>query len=212
MHASDVMTRDVQTLSADASVFDAARLLLSSGIGAAPVLDGEGKLAGIVSEADLIRRADLGTEQRHSWFVQMLTDDIALAADYIRSHARKVADVMTRQVFTAAEQASLGEIATLMQRHRVRRVPIVRDGKVVGIVSRANLLQGLLAHEPKATESPRADEQIRTAVVREIETQHWSPSLPKNVIVENGVVHLWGVVRSATEKELAASPPKPSPV
>jgi len=202
MRARDVMTRQVYSLALDASVYDAARLLLTRGISAAPVLTGDGVLAGIVSEADLMRRAELGTEQHRSWLVRLLgEDDVSVAADYIRSHARKVADVMTRNVVTAGEEATLGQIAVLMEGHRVKRIPIVKDGKPVGIVSRADLLRGLLAYQAEAKSAEQSDEGIRAAVTAELEKYNWSSIWLKNVIVENGVVHLWGAAQSQTEKD-----------
>ena len=148
MHASQAMTRPVVTVSADATVFAAADILLGSRISAAPVVDADGKLVGIVSEADLMNRPEVGTVPAKSWLQRLLADNAFLARDYIRSHSHRVADVMTREVITAREHTQLAEIAKLMERHHIKRVPIVRDGKVVGIVSRANLLQGLLAREP----------------------------------------------------------------
>ena len=137
------------------------------GISAAPVVDADGTLIGIVSEADLMYRAEIGTVPGKSWLQRLLADDAVLARDYIRSHSHRVADVMTKNVVTAEERASLGEIAALMQRHRVKRIPILRGGKLVGIVSRASLLQGLRAREPSALEDPAADETLRTAVAAE---------------------------------------------
>lgn len=199
MRAKDVMTRRVHTVGEDATVFDAARLLLSASISAAPVVSADGTLVGIISEADLMRRADLGTEQKKSWFLRLLADDVAVAAEYIRSHARRAADVMTRDVVTADEDALLGEIASLMESNRVKRVPILKDGKVVGIVSRANLLQGLLAYQPTVEHSEVSDTQIRARVVGELERSLGSSASIRNVIVEHGVVHLWGLARSDTE-------------
>lgn len=200
MFARDVMTRQVHTLPVTASVFDAVRLLLSAHVSAAPVVDAEGKLVGIVSEGDLVHRAELGTEHHRSWLLRLLRDNTSVAADYIKSHARRVADIMTPQVISAGEEATLGDIARLMDEHHIKRVPIVRNGKPVGIVSRANLLQGLLAFKP-ADDSPQAvDENVREAVIVELAKQHWPSTWPMNVVVENGVVHLWGCAPSATAK------------
>jgi CBS domain-containing protein len=145
MRAKQVMTRQIHTVAANASVYEAAQVMLNAGISAAPVVDVDGALIGIVSEADLMYRSEIGTAPGKSWLQRLLSDDAVLANDYIRAHSHRVADVMTKNLVTADEGATLGEIATLMQRHRVKRIPIVRDGKVVGIESRANLLQGLLA-------------------------------------------------------------------
>jgi CBS domain-containing protein len=199
MHASQAMTRPVVTVSADATVFAAADILLGSRISAAPVVDADGKVVGIVSEADLMNRPEVGTVPAKSWLQRLLADNAFLARDYIRSHSHRVADVMTKEVITATEHTQLAEIAKLMERHHIKRVPIVRDGKVVGIVSRANLLQGLLAREPHPADGAN-DEQIRAAVSAELAKHPWSSDVT-NVVVDQGVVHLWGNVGSAPSRE-----------
>jgi CBS domain-containing protein len=201
MNAKQVMSRSVHTVAADASVYDAAHVLLNAGISAAPVVDADGTMIGIVSEADLMYRTEIGTMPGKSWLQRLLADNAVLARDYIRSHSHRVADVMTKNVVTADERTPLADIATLMQRHRVKRVPILRDGKVVGIVSRANLLQGLLARELVPSEDLAADETLRTSVAAEIARQGWSSNLPTSVVAENGTVHLWGYVDSDTVKD-----------
>jgi CBS domain-containing protein len=201
MFAKDVMTRHVHTLPADASIFDAAQLLLSTHVSAVPVIDPAGMIVGIVSEADLVHRAELGTEHQRSWLLRLLRDDTAVAADFIKSHARRVVDIMTTKVVTAGENATLGEIAKLMDQHHVKRVPIVRDGRVVGIVSRANLLQGLLASRPPAAGVVPSDEEIRSAVLVALARHHWTSVWPMNVVVEQGVVHLWGYAPNWTAKQ-----------
>ena len=196
MRAKQVMTRQIHSLAADASVYEAAQVMLNAGISAAPVVDVDGTLIGIVSEADLMYRSEIGTAPGKSWLQRLLSDDAVLANDYIRAHSHRVADVMTKNLVTADERATLGEIATLMQRHRVKRIPIVRDGKVVGIVSRANLLQGLLAREPASSEDPADNEKVRSLVTSELARHGWATNQTACVVAESGVVHLWGFVNS----------------
>ena len=196
MRAKQVMTRQIHSLAADASVYEAAQVMLNAGISAAPVVDVDGTLIGIVSEADLMYRSEIGTAPGKSWLQRLLSDDAVLANDYIRAHSHRVADVMTKNLVTADERATLGEIATLMQRHRVKRIPIVRDGKVVGIVSRANLLQGLLAREPASSEDPTDNEKVRSLVTSELARHGWATNQTACVVAESGVVHLWGFVNS----------------
>lgn len=200
MHALQVMTRPVVTVPADATVFAAADILLGARISAAPVIDADDKLVGIVSEADLMNRPEIGTIPGKSWLQRLLSDDTMQARDYIRSHSHRVADVMTRDVITADERAQVKDIAALMQRHHIKRVPIVRDGKVVGIVGRSNLLQGLLAREPHPSEVSTDDESLRTKAAAELAKQTWL-SGTANVVVDKGVVHLWGVVGSSAAKD-----------
>jgi len=196
MRAKQVMTRQIHSLAADASVYEAAQVMLNAGISAAPVVDVDGTLIGIVSEADLMYRSEIGTAPGKSWLQRLLSDDAVLANDYIRAHSHRVADVMTKNLVTADEGATLGEIATLMQRHRVKRIPIVRDGKVVGIVSRANLLHGLLAREPASSEDPTGNEKVRSLVTSELARHGWATNQTACVVAESGVVHLWGFVNS----------------
>lgn len=200
MRAWQAMTHPVVTVPADATVFAAADILLGSRIGAAPVVDVDGKLLGIVSEADLMNRPEVGTVPAKSWLQRLLADDTRLARDYIRSHSHRVADVMTREVITVGEHVPLAEIAGLLVRHRIKRVPVVRDGKVIGIVSRANLLQGLLARQAHSDESSPSDAKIRDDVRAELATQPWNSSIT-NVVVDDGVVHLWGSVASSLVKD-----------
>jgi CBS domain-containing protein len=200
MYAMKVMTRPVVTVPADATVWAAADILLGSRISAAPVVDADGRMIGIVSEADLMNRPETGTVPGRSWLQRLLADEAVLARDYMRSHSHHVADVMTRTVVAAEERTELQEIARLMQRHGIKRVPIVRDGMAVGIVSRANLLQGLLAREPRPAGATAPDENLRARVSEELDRHSWASDV-SNVVVENGVVYLWGHASSAPAKD-----------
>jgi CBS domain-containing protein len=194
MRAKHVMTEFVYTLPVDASIFDAAELLVTGGVSAVPVVDRSGAMVGIVSEADLMSRGEIGTTPRKSWLLRLFTDDTTAASEYIHSHSHRVADVMTKTVITAGEDTKLGELAALMHNHAVKRIPILRDGRIIGIVSRANLLQALLSREPAADMPQAADEEIRRAVVAALENHGWSSIWPTNVVVNSGVVHLWGFI------------------
>jgi CBS domain-containing protein len=200
MHASQVMTRSVVTVPADATVYAAADILLGSRISAAPVIDADGRMVGIVSEADLMNRPETGTVPTRTWLQRLLASDARLARDYVRSHSHHVADVMTRKVVTAEERTPLHDVALLMQRHGLKRLPVMRDGKVVGIVSRANLLQGLLAREPFPADAPLGDDRIRDKVYKELARHSWAADIT-NIVVDSGTVSLWGHVNSAPAKE-----------
>jgi CBS domain-containing protein len=196
MRAKHVMTEFVYAVPADATIFDAAELLVTSGVSAAPVVDESGKMVGIVSEADLMCRAEIGTTPHKSWLVRLFTDDVVAAGEYVRSHSHRVGDVMTKNVVTASEDTKLGELAELMHKNSIKRIPILRDGWLVGIVSRANLLQALLSREPFVDVQRVPDDEIRRAVIEALEKQGWSSAWPTNVVVNSGVVHLWGFVTS----------------
>ena len=196
MRVAEVMSPCVISVSAEASVFDAAELLVSAGVSGAPVVDPSGTLVGIVTEADLMRRAEIGTEPHKSFLGRLFSDDSKAAAEYTAFNSHHVRDVMTRKVVTVDMDAPLAEAADLMARHKVKRLPVLRDREVVGVVSRANLLQALLSREPKAAKTPRTDDDIRKEVQTVVGKQPWTSPWPTNVVVNSGVVHLWGFVQS----------------
>jgi len=202
MKASDVMVTDVITVKPDSNVQDVAELLLTNRISAVPVVDNAGKLVGIVSEGDLLRRGEAGTEHERSWWLKLLMGREILAAEYLKEYSRKVADVMTREVITAAPDTPVADIATLLERHRIKRVPIVRNGKVVGIVSRANLIQALATFRKKALlHQPVTDAELREKIVSRLKSESWARPFLVNVTVADGTVDLWGIVDSAVEKK-----------
>jgi CBS domain-containing protein len=202
MKAADVMVRDVISVTPDHSVQDVAHLLLSNRISGVPVLDATGKLVGIVSEGDLMRRAEAGTAHERSWWLRLLMGREGLANEYVREHSRKVSDIMTRNVVTARPATPLPELAGLLERNRIKRVPIVENGKVIGIVSRANLLQALASLRKEiASEKPAADSEVRDKVIARLKAEPWARTALLNVTVQDGTVDLWGIVDSATEKK-----------
>lgn len=157
MNAAQVMSRRPVTAAPSMSARDVAALLVGRGISAVPVVDASGVLLGIVSEGDLVRRADVGRDEGRSWWLQVLAEGEELAPDfvaYVRSGARRVHDLMTREVVTVDEATPLPEVARLLEEHRIKRVPVLRGGELVGIVSRADLLRAL-AHEEEVAEPPR---------------------------------------------------------
>jgi CBS domain-containing protein len=198
LKARDVMVSPVITVDVSATVQDVARLLLQNRISAVPVLDG-GKLVGIVSEGDLLHRAEAGTQRRRSWWLDLVASDAALAADYVQSNSRRVADVMSTRVITATPETPLTEIASLLEKHAIKRVPIVSDGKLVGIVSRANLLQAV-ASRPGQLKIEQSDEALRKLITDRLEAQPWAHTYRLNVTVTDGVADLWGMTRSDAER------------
>ncbi len=201
MKARDVMVSPVITTKPTASVKEVARMLLTHHISAVPVLDNADKLVGIVSEGDLMRRADLGTERYRSWWLAALfAEEDALAAEYVKQHSRKVADVMTKRLVTASPETPLNEIAGLLERHSIKRVPIVGNGALVGIVSRANLIQAL-AGDHRGLDISVPDAQLRDKIMAELRMQPWAHTLLLNVTVNDGIVDIWGITRSEAEKQ-----------
>jgi CBS domain-containing protein len=199
MRAGDVMTADVVTVSPEARVEEIARLMVEHHISAVPVVDARGRLAGIVSEGDLVRRIETGTAGTRAWWLELLADPATLALDYVKTHGRRAADVMTRTVVTVEEDASLADVARLLEGRHIKRVPVVREGRVVGIVSRADLVRGLAVRsiEPVRVADDRA---IREGVLAALRSQPWWFGTYQTVVVIDGVVHLWGMTRSAAER------------
>jgi CBS domain-containing protein len=202
MHAKDIMTTSVVTVTPDTPVPAIARLLLERRISGVPVVDAGGRLVGIVTESDLMRRPEIETERSRPWWLQIFTGHREAAEEYTKSHGSKAGQVMTHPVVTVEEDTPVGDIAVLLEERRIKRVPVVRDGKLVGIVSRANLLQGLVADHARASVAgrPVGDREIRGAVMAELERQPWLTHRGINVIVVDGVVQLWGLVESEEER------------
>ncbi len=201
MQAKDLMTTDVITVSADATVSHVAQLLLRHRISAVPVVDAKGKLIGIVSEGDLMRRAETGTEPHRSWWLNLLARPEEIASDYVRSHAKRVGDLMTRKVVSVGEDEPVSRIAALLEEKRIKRVPVVKDGRLVGIVSRADLLHGIATANLERISQP--DEDIRRTLISRMRDEAGVRDWLVNVTVSDGVVHFWGGVRSEEERRAA---------
>ena len=200
MQARDVMVSPVITVGENETVHEVAKLLIENRISAVPVVDDTGEVVGIVTEADLMYRPEAGTEHPSSWWLSLLVGDRTLAADYVKSRAVNVRDVMTCDVKTAAPETPLYEIADLFEQNHIRRVPILNESRdLVGIVSRANIIQAVASARPKF-ETSLTDAQIREKLLDELKRQPWSRVHRLNVTVTNGVVDLWGFVQSETER------------
>jgi len=203
MKAAEIMVSNVITVSGDATVRDVAKIMLANRIRTVPVIDERGGLVGIISEGDLVRRPEIETEKVRSWWLDSLNANAGLTDEFVRSHSRKVSDVMTRDVVTAKPDDSLGHIATLLEKNRIKRVPIVSSGKIVGLVSRANLVQALANLKDVRTErTAMADAKLSGQVYARIqEAPRTTRSLP-NVIVHDGTVQLWGAIGSETDRKV----------
>jgi CBS domain-containing protein len=201
MKASDVMVCNVITVSPDATVQQVADLLLQNRISAVPVVSAGGEILGIVSEGDLINRPETETSHRKSWWLDALASNETLAGEYVRSHSRKVADVMTTEVIWAAPDTPVSEVAALLEKNRIKRVPIIDNGRLVGIVSRANLLQGLASLGRKAPQARPDDAAIRDKVMAKLNHERWAKPALISVTVLDGTVDLWGIVESPAEKK-----------
>ncbi len=201
MHAKDIMTTTVATVGPEARVEEIAELLLQRRISGVPVVSVGGELLGIVSEGDLMQHAESGAERHRSWWLSLLARAEEQARDYIKSHSHLARDVMTRDVVTVNEHTSIGDVARLLEQHRIKRVPVLDDGKIVGIISRANLLHGLAAQKDRAPRAASEDDRtIRETILSTLMTESWYSHGTVNVIVSDGKVELWGFVGSEQER------------
>jgi CBS domain-containing protein len=201
MKTADIMTRNVISVRPDTTTLHAVGLMLQHRISGLPVVDGNGDVVGMVTEGDFLRRVETGTQRQRPRWVQFLVGPGRLAEEYVHSSSRKVEEVMTRSVHTIDEDTPLSEAVDLMERHRIKRLPVLRDHQLVGIVSRANLLHALasLAREIKAT--PADDAAIRERLLAELNRQSWAQLGLINVVVCNGTVELWGTILDERKRQ-----------
>ena len=203
MRAHDVMTTGVVTVTPETPVHDVAQILLDRRISAAPVVDAEGCLVGIISEGDLIRRPEMDTEPSRSWWLRYISQTEELAEEFAKTHGNKAEDVMTSGVITVEPETPLAQIAKVLEERHIKRVPVVVEVGLVGLVGRADLLRGLAS--AKKTEPPAAslgNRAIREQILDMLDKADWARAKYLTVAVDDGIVHLWGLVR--TEAELKA--------
>lgn len=204
MNASDIMSSPVITVGPDTQVRHIAALLDKHRISAVPVME-HGKLVGIVSEADLLHRHEIGTDgiaSSGSWWLRLFTADQSVA-DYVKSHATRARDIMTRDVASVQPDTPVAKIARLLEKRGVKRVPVLQDGQLVGIVSRSNLVQALAATARVMKVGDTGDGAIRARLSSELERRPWWRSTTSNVIVTDGVVHYFGTVDSESQRQAA---------
>jgi CBS domain-containing protein len=201
MKAKDIMTTSVVTVQPDSTVIHAIRLMLQKSISGLPVVDGSGRLVGMLTEGDLLRRFETGTERRRPRWLEFLLGPGRLADEYTHTHGRKVDELMTVEPVTVTEETPLEEVVHLMEKRRIKRVPVVRGQQLAGIISRANLLHALasLSHETKPT--LQGDVAIREQLLRHLDKQPWAPVGALDIIVRDGVVELWGAITDERERQ-----------
>jgi len=200
MNAADVMTPDVIAVHPDTPLDQVVAVMLENRISGVPVMDKD-NLVGIISEGDLLRRVELGTQPRRSHLLEAFASTTSLAAEYARTHGRKASEVMTANVITVEDDVPVARIAELMETHRIKRVPVLRDGKLVGIVSRANLLRALAAKLKALPEPLPNDRRIRMTVFNVLQAHKWGNRVAQlDVTVHDAVVTLWGIVSSEEQR------------
>lgn len=200
MRVHDIMTSPVITVGPDTPLKDLAELLVRNRISAVPVVE-DGKIVGMVSEGDLIHREETRTERRQSWWLEIFVSNDVLAQEYVKSHGRKVRDVMSRHVLSVDPSATPAHVASLLDKHRIKRVPVIDDGKLVGIVSRADLVRALVrAARDDVPFGKRSDAEIQMELDAAIGSEPWTSPLTLVTTVNDGVVQLLGIARSDDER------------
>jgi CBS-domain-containing membrane protein len=196
MFASDIMTSPVKTISPDATIEEAIGLLLSAHVTGLPVMDADGRLVGLVSEGDFLHRAELGTAKRKPRWIEFLLGPGEIAESYVLSHGRKVHDIMTRDVATIGESASINEVVEVMERRNVKRVPVVSGDRLVGIITRSDLLRALAKACAVKPASPDecTDQAILDKLLAELREQGFASPKTLDVTVDRGVVTLTGEI------------------
>jgi CBS domain-containing protein len=199
MQVKDVMTRNVIAVRSDDQVLKAARLMLQNRISGLPVVDKNGALVGVVTEGDFLRRSELGTQRRRPKWLEFIVGPGKLAEEYVHASGRKVEEVMTPDPCVVGEDDALEKVVELMERRRIKRLPVVRDGRMVGIVSRANLMHALASLARDAVAPAGPDWAIRNQILTVLGNQHWAPNI--NVVVKNGVAEVWGCITDDRERQ-----------
>jgi CBS domain-containing protein len=202
MRAHQIMTRPVITVTPDTPIVDAANIMLQRHVSGLPVVDTTGKLVGVVSEGDFIRRSEIGTGRKRGRWLRFILGPGRTASDFVHEHGRKVSEVMTKSPLTITEDTALAEIVEMMEKNHVKRLPVVRGDQVVGIVSRANLLQTVATLARQVPDPTANDDHIRNRVIDALEKNDWCP-FGLNVIVKDGIVHLSGVITEERSRQAA---------
>jgi CBS domain-containing protein len=202
MRAHQIMTRSVISVTPDTSIIEAAAIMLKRHVSGLPVVDAAGKLVGIVSEGDFIRRGEIGTQRKRGRWLKFILGPGKSASDFVHEHGRKVSEVMTTSPLTITEDAALAEIVDIMERNNVKRLPVMNGDRVVGIVSRANLLQAVASMARQVPDPTADDDHIRKRVIDALERNEWCP-FGLNVIVRDGIVHLSGVITDESARQAA---------
>ena len=195
MEAREVMTRDVVTVGPDTTVGEIAAILVRHRISAVPVVSGT-QLLGLVSQTDLAHRSETGTEKKRKWWLELFADPDATAREYVKSHGLRARDIMTRFVVSVRADASLAEVADVLDAHRIRQVPVISDGRLVGMISRADLVRKVAEARLAAPVTRPDSGTLQKAIWHQIRSQPWLKSAFVNLAVKDGVVELWGAVDS----------------
>ena len=203
MRAHQIMSRPVITVTPDTTIVEAANTMLQKHISGLPVVDAMGKLVGMLSEGDFVRRSEIGTQRRRSRFLRFILGPGKAASDFVREHGRKVSEIMTTEpLLTVGEETTLEEIVELMERNNIKRLPVISNDKVVGMVSRSNLLQAVASLAKDVPDPTADDDHIRNRVIDTMAKQDWCP-FGLSIVVRDGIVHVSGVITEERSRQAA---------
>jgi CBS domain-containing protein len=202
MRAHQIMTRPVITVTPETTIVEAANTMLQRHVSGLPVVDAAGKLVGIISEGDFIRRSEIGTQHKRGWFLKFILGPGGQATDFVHEHGGRVGEIMTPEPMTITEDTDLKEIVQLMEKNNVKRLPVTRGDKVVGIVSRANLLQAVASLARQIPDPTADDDHIRNRIIDTLAKKDWCP-FGFSVVVSGGIVHLSGVITEERSRQAA---------
>ncbi|MGA8615560.1 MAG: CBS domain-containing protein [Xanthobacteraceae bacterium] len=199
MQVRDVMTRSVISVKADESILTAARLMLQNRISGLPVVDANNALVGVVTEGDFLRRGEIGTTRGRPKWLEFMIGPGRLASEYVHQSGMKVAEVMTPDPVTVGEEDALETVVQLMERRRVKRLPVMRDGRMVGIITRANLMHALASLARETPMTATDDAAIRDRILAALAEHHWAFGV--NVVVKDGDAEIWGTIMDERERQ-----------
>lgn len=199
MKAQDIMTRDVITVGPDKSVKDIAALMVEKHVSGIPVVGDNGAIIGIVSQSDLLHRAEVGTQRKHKWWFRLFADSNALANEFVKTHGHKAHDIMTRYVVSVREDAELRDVADILDKHRIKRVPVVKEGRLVGLVTRGDLVRALTLAQVSKPAQKVDNAALHKALQARIQKQPWINKTYINLTANDGKVEMWGFVESAEQ-------------
>lgn len=202
MRAHQIMTRRVITVATGAPIVEAANTMLQNHISGLPVVDEAGKLVGIISQGDFIRRAEIGTQRKRGRWLKLLLGSGRVASDFVRERGRKVGEIMTLDPCTVTEDATLEDVVSLMEQNNVKRLPVMRGDQLVGIVTRSNLLRAVAELAREVPDPTADDDHMRNHIITSIEKADWAP-FGLGVIVRNGNAHLSGVITNERSRQAA---------
>lgn len=202
MRAHQIMTKYVTTVTPHTSIEDAANIMLRCHVSGVPVVDDDGALVGIVSESDFLRRSEIGTERKRSPLLRFFAGAGKLATEFVHERGRKVEDVMTRDPITVNEQTPLSDLVELMEKHGIKRLPVMSGRILVGIVTRSNLLQAVASMAHEIPDPTADDDHMRRRIIDTLEKNDWCP-MGLSVVVRDGIVHLNGIITEERSRQAA---------